>query len=149
VSGSVNLLPRGLSEPLEIEDRQGLRGFNRFAQDMRHLLSYRAVLALGSGLKLLVKPVRKIFDVERSHGRFLQSASTLGDPWRCCQVRTSAARARCRLRKDGLDEAASLVALCVDNALPFGGYKQSGVGREMGRAMIDLYTETKSVMIMH
>ena len=36
----------------------------------------------------------------------------------------------------------------VDNALPFGGYKQSGIGREMGRAMIDLYTETKSVMMM-
>jgi phenylacetaldehyde dehydrogenase len=37
----------------------------------------------------------------------------------------------------------------LDNALPFGGYKQSGIGREMGRAMIDLYTETKSVMMMH
>jgi phenylacetaldehyde dehydrogenase len=36
----------------------------------------------------------------------------------------------------------------LDNALPFGGYKQSGIGREMGRAMIDLYTETKSVMMM-
>jgi phenylacetaldehyde dehydrogenase len=37
----------------------------------------------------------------------------------------------------------------LDNALPFGGYKQSGMGREMGRAMIDLYTETKSVMMMY
>ena len=37
----------------------------------------------------------------------------------------------------------------LDNALPFGGYKQSGIGREMGRAMIDLYTETKSVMMMY
>jgi len=36
----------------------------------------------------------------------------------------------------------------LDNALPFGGYKQSGIGREMGRAMIDLYTETKSVLMM-
>ena len=36
----------------------------------------------------------------------------------------------------------------LDNALPFGGYKQSGVGREMGRALIDHYTETKSVMMM-
>jgi phenylacetaldehyde dehydrogenase len=36
----------------------------------------------------------------------------------------------------------------LDNALPFGGYKQSGLGREMGRAMIDLYTETKSVLMM-
>ena len=33
--------------------------------------------------------------------------------------------------------------------IPFGGYKQSGFGREMGRAMIDLYTETKSVMMMN
>jgi phenylacetaldehyde dehydrogenase len=37
----------------------------------------------------------------------------------------------------------------LDNALPFGGYKQSGIGREMGRTMIDLYTEIKSVMMMH
>ncbi|MEX1147703.1 MAG: aldehyde dehydrogenase family protein [Sphingomonadales bacterium] len=33
----------------------------------------------------------------------------------------------------------------VDPALPFGGYKQSGLGREMGRAVVELYTETKSV----
>ena len=33
----------------------------------------------------------------------------------------------------------------LDPALPFGGYKQSGWGREMGRQMLDLYTETKSV----
>src|SRR5208282_4771560 len=33
----------------------------------------------------------------------------------------------------------------LDSAMPFGGYKQSGWGREMGREMLDLYTETKSV----
>jgi phenylacetaldehyde dehydrogenase len=33
----------------------------------------------------------------------------------------------------------------IDPALPFGGYKQSGVGREMGRSVLDLYTENKSV----
>jgi len=32
-----------------------------------------------------------------------------------------------------------------DPALPFGGYKQSGWGREMGRAALELYTESKSV----
>lgn len=32
-----------------------------------------------------------------------------------------------------------------DAALPFGGYKQSGWGREMGREAIDLYTQTKAV----
>jgi phenylacetaldehyde dehydrogenase len=36
----------------------------------------------------------------------------------------------------------------LDNALPFGCYMQSGLGRVMGRAMIDLYTETKSVLRM-
>lgn len=34
-----------------------------------------------------------------------------------------------------------------DAALPFGGYKQSGWGREMGHAGIDLYTETKAVTL--
>jgi phenylacetaldehyde dehydrogenase len=33
----------------------------------------------------------------------------------------------------------------VDAALPFGGYKESGWGREMGLAAVELYTETKAV----
>jgi len=32
-----------------------------------------------------------------------------------------------------------------DAAMPFGGYKQSGWGREMGRDVLELYTEVKSV----
>ena len=32
-----------------------------------------------------------------------------------------------------------------DAALPFGGYKQSGWGREMGHDAIDLYTQKKAV----
>jgi phenylacetaldehyde dehydrogenase len=37
----------------------------------------------------------------------------------------------------------------LDANLPFGGFKQSGVGREHGRAAIDTYTETKSVCIAY
>jgi phenylacetaldehyde dehydrogenase len=32
-----------------------------------------------------------------------------------------------------------------DAALPFGGYKQSGWGREMGHDALEMYTETKAV----
>ncbi|MBI2309089.1 MAG: aldehyde dehydrogenase family protein [Rhodocyclales bacterium] len=35
----------------------------------------------------------------------------------------------------------------LDPALPFGGYKQSGFGREMGRAALDGFLEQKSVLI--
>lgn len=35
----------------------------------------------------------------------------------------------------------------LDPALPFGGYKQSGLGREMGSEVIDHYTEVKSVLM--
>ena len=34
-----------------------------------------------------------------------------------------------------------------DAALPFGGYKQSGWGREMGEEVLAAYQETKSVII--
>jgi phenylacetaldehyde dehydrogenase len=34
-----------------------------------------------------------------------------------------------------------------DAALPFGGYKQSGWGREMGHDALDLYTQKKAVCI--
>jgi hypothetical protein len=35
-----------------------------------------------------------------------------------------------------------------DVALPFGGYKESGWGREMGKEVLELYTETKAVAAM-
>jgi phenylacetaldehyde dehydrogenase len=34
-----------------------------------------------------------------------------------------------------------------DMTTPFGGYKQSGFGREKGEASIDLYTQQKSVIV--
>ena len=34
-----------------------------------------------------------------------------------------------------------------DAALPFGGYKQPGWGREMGHAALEQYTETKAVTV--
>lgn len=35
----------------------------------------------------------------------------------------------------------------LDTASPFGGYKQSGYGRELGRHALDLYTQLKSVWV--
>ncbi len=35
----------------------------------------------------------------------------------------------------------------TDNAVPFGGYKESGYGRELGAAALDIYTQTKSVWV--
>ena len=35
----------------------------------------------------------------------------------------------------------------IGHTLPFGGYGQSGIGREMGAAALDAYTEVKSVWI--
>jgi acyl-CoA reductase-like NAD-dependent aldehyde dehydrogenase len=35
----------------------------------------------------------------------------------------------------------------VHTEAPFGGYKMSGIGRELGMSALDLYTETKNVYI--
>ncbi|MBY4677684.1 aldehyde dehydrogenase family protein [Marinobacterium arenosum] len=35
----------------------------------------------------------------------------------------------------------------LDPALPFGGYKQSGIGREMARQAVESFTETKAVLM--
>jgi phenylacetaldehyde dehydrogenase len=35
----------------------------------------------------------------------------------------------------------------LDAALPFGGYKQSGWGREMGHEVLEHYTQTKAVVV--
>ena len=35
----------------------------------------------------------------------------------------------------------------IDPALPFGGFRQSGWGREKGRDVLELYTEVKSVVM--
>lgn len=34
-----------------------------------------------------------------------------------------------------------------ETSMPFGGFKQSGIGRERGRAGVEMYTEIKSVMV--
>jgi phenylacetaldehyde dehydrogenase len=37
----------------------------------------------------------------------------------------------------------------ADPALPFGGFRQSGWGRELGKDALELYTETQSVVVGH
>ncbi len=34
-----------------------------------------------------------------------------------------------------------------DAAAPFGGFKQSGYGREMGKVALELYTQVKNVIV--
>lgn len=35
----------------------------------------------------------------------------------------------------------------IQHQLPFGGYQQSGIGRELGEAALANYTQTKTVSI--
>ncbi len=51
-----------------------------------------------------------------------------------------------RTKGDLEDEAVtSTIYHVFDAALPFGGYKQSGWGREMGHHVLENYTETKAI----
>ena len=43
--------------------------------------------------------------------------------------------------------AKSIETDACDIPMPSGGFKQSGIGREMGRAALDLFTETKAVLM--
>ena len=43
--------------------------------------------------------------------------------------------------------SASTVTITAIPLWPFGGYKQSGWGREMGKEVMENYTETKSVAV--
>ena len=58
---------------------------------------------------------------------------------------STAHRLASRIKAGGVRVNASSIAL--DLALPFGGYKQSGWGREFSREGIEAYTELKSVAI--
>jgi aldehyde dehydrogenase (NAD+) len=40
-----------------------------------------------------------------------------------------------------------LTALLTCPALPFGGYKESGIGRELGEAALENYVQSKTVSI--
>ncbi|MFD2287728.1 aldehyde dehydrogenase family protein [Pedobacter petrophilus] len=37
----------------------------------------------------------------------------------------------------------------LDPMMPFGGYKQSGLGRELGAESIDAYTQIKTVVVRY
>jgi acyl-CoA reductase-like NAD-dependent aldehyde dehydrogenase len=51
------------------------------------------------------------------------------------------------LTQNSLSSRAFLIAITAlfEAALPFGGYKQSGWGREMGEEVLHNYTEVKAV----
>jgi acyl-CoA reductase-like NAD-dependent aldehyde dehydrogenase len=52
-----------------------------------------------------------------------------------------------RCRSSGIDAGIIEVNGGELGALSFGGFKQSGIGQELGRAGVEAYTETKAVGI--
>ena len=50
-------------------------------------------------------------------------------------------------RRSRPERSGSTITWDFDPALPFGGYKQSGLGRECGAHWYEHYTEQKALMI--
>lgn len=83
-----------------------------------------------------------------ARGRYAGAAGQRDDLWSCGRIWTrdlSKAHTLATRLKTG-----SVWINCYnifDAALPFGGYKQSGWGREMGEAVLENYLQTKAVTI--
>ena len=69
-----------------------------------------------------------------------------GSP-RACGPRTSSARTASRRRVRAGHASGSTTTGCMGHGMPFGGFKQSGLGRELGIEALHGYTEVKSVWI--
>ena len=44
-----------------------------------------------------------------------------------------------------LRKTVSVLTGLIQSGVPFGGFKESGIGRELGEYALDLYTEVKAV----
>ena len=67
-----------------------------------------------------------------------------------CRGRSGAATSAGRCARRKALQSGVISVNCkqsVHTEAPFGGYKKSGIGRELGMAALDLYTETKNVFI--
>src|SRR5215469_10012644 len=63
----LNFPPVLLTQPLELEDREGLCRLKRLAEKLRDLLRDRATFPFSAGLKFFVKRVRQVFDIQDRH----------------------------------------------------------------------------------
>jgi hypothetical protein len=63
----VHSSPICFAQAFKIEDGQRLPCFERIAEKVRDLLGNGSVKALGPSLKLFVKGVRKVFDIQDGH----------------------------------------------------------------------------------
>ena len=70
-------------------------------------------------------------------GRFLHALSVCRDLTRAHRVIANLQAGSCWINNYNLTPA----------EVPFGGYKMSGVGRELGEDSIDYYTQVKSVYV--
>ena len=76
VFAGVNLLPNVLSEPLKIQNREGIGMLRCHTQNMNHFLGNRPMLTVRACLNPFVQAVRHILNVQRGH-EFLQNASSM------------------------------------------------------------------------
>jgi len=115
---------------------------------IRSMLAYAGAYMIDSEAKTVTHQIDVSWDQSRTGESHVRNYSLDGDRLTLTTEPSNDPATGKAHRTAALLRAGTVWINCYnifDAALPFGGYKQSGWGREMGKDVLNLYTQTKAV----